>query len=743
MSDRAISVLMPLAIMLGASVAAFAMVGVFGDIGLSNATPLLLGFGLVYGALNALVAVGLILIYRSSRVLNFAQAGFGITALMLYLLLASVWHWNFWLSVLTAVIAAAGVSWGVEVFLVRRFARSPRLVLTVVTIALAQTFGGFTLTMPRLWGFVPDPEDPTGGLASLPAAAPHTPFEHAKLTWNHVVFNGNNLAAVVAAVIVMVAFTVFLRYSRVGTAIRGSSENAERAELLGVNVPNLSSVVWVVAGSLAAVAGILNGMVSNSSIATTAGQGALGGLAGAIGLTTLIRALAAGVIARMDRVPVAVAAAVGMAIIEQGLFVTTQRSDYVNVFLVLVIIASLVTQRSGSGRTETEVSGWESTEEVRSIPFELAHLPQVKAGVRRSLWALGIVIAAWPWVTSPSQTNLGSIYAIYGIIGISLVILTGWGGQISLGHFGFVAVGAAVAGELSAHIGLPFPVAVAGGTLAAGAVAVAIGIPALRIQGLFLAVTTLAFSLAAATWFLHLHWVPNRVDRPVFLWFDSSSDERTYYYVCAAALGLVVFVAQGLRRSRTGRLLIAMRDNPRGAQSYGVSLVRTRLTAFAISGLLAGFAGSLYAFHQNGVGADSYGPEKSIQVFLMAVIGGLGSPYAVLVGAIYLGTTGILIHDGPLLLLTGSIGSLIILLFFPSGLGGFLFRARDAWLRRIAMRNRIFAPSLMGDRLRQGAEAQVNLAAPLEDAAPVEAEYRIESKIGDSGASQLTKLWRY
>jgi branched-chain amino acid transport system permease protein len=324
-----------------------------------------------------------------------------------------------------------------------------------------------------------------------------------------------------------------------------------------------------------------------------------------------------------------------------------------------------------------------------------------------------------------------------------LVILTGWAGQISLGPFGFVAVGAAVAGNLSTNLGLPFPLAVLGGALAAGVAAVAIGVPALRIQGLFLAVTTLAFSLAVATWFLRLSWVPGRVDRPEFLWFNSNSDERAYYYLCAAGLALVVFLAQGLRRSRTGRLLIAMRDNPRGAQSYGINMMRTRLTAFAISGLLAGFAGGLYAFHQNGVSPESFGPEKSIQVFLMAVIGGLGSPYAVLVGAIYLGTTGILIHDGPLLLLTGSVGSLIILLFFPAGLGGFVFRVRDAWLRRIAMRNRIFAPSLMGDRLRQGEEARINLAARVDEVAPVEVEYALESKIGDSGASQLTKLWRY
>ncbi len=743
MNNRLAIAATPVALLVGAAGAAFLAVAVLGDQKLSTAVPSVVGLGIVFGALNALVTVGLILIYRSTRILNFAQAGLGLTAMMLYLLLASVWHWNFWLALVAALAGAAALSFAIEALLVRRFARAPRLVLTVVTIALAQTLGALTLSMPRLWGFVPDPEDPNAGLAALPATAPRTPFDRWTINWDPVVMNGNYVAALVAAIVVMVGLTVFLRRTRAGAAVRGAAENVDRAELLGINVSNLSSIVWIVAGVLAGVAGILNGLVGRSSVASTAGLGALGGVAGAIGLTTLIRALAAGVIARMDSVPVAVAAALGLGMVEQGLFVATQRSDYVNVFLVLVIIASLVSQRTAGGRADVEASSWEATEEIRGVPYELARLPQVRAGVRRSLWLMAGVVALWPWVTSPSQTNLGGIYALYGIIGISLVILTGWAGQISLGHFGFVAVGAAVAGNLAANVGLPFPIAVIGGTLAAGVVAVAIGLPALRIQGLFLAVTTLAFSLAVATWFLKLPWVPDQVSRPTLLWFDANTDERTYYYVCIAGLALAVFVAQSLRRTRTGRLLIAMRDNPRSAQSFGINLVRCRLLAFAISGLLAGFAGSLYAFHQTGVISESYGPELSVQVFLMAVIGGLGSAYAVLVGAIYLGTTGILINDGPLLLLTGSVGVLVILLFFPTGLGGFVFRARDVWLRRIAMRNRIFAPSLMGERFKQGAEALVNLAERDEDQGVLDERYRLESTIGESGTSQLTKLWRY
>jgi hypothetical protein len=186
-----------------------------------------------------------------------------------------------------------------------------------------------------------------------------------------------------------------------------------------------------------------------------------------------------------------------------------------------------------------------------------------------------------------------------------------------------------------------------------------------------------------------------------------------------------------------------MRDNERTAQSHGINLVRSRLTAFAVSGGLAGFAGVLYAFHQATVSAQAFGPEQSVQMFLMAVLGGLGSVYAVLVGAIYLATTTILIKDAWMQLLASSFGVLTILLFFPRGLGALVFRARDGWLRRIALRNRIFVPSLLGDRLLQGEEARVPIAERIDELDDVPTLYRLESNIGEAGASQLTKLWRY
>ena len=177
-------------------------------------------------------------------------------------------------------------------------------------------------------------------------------------------------------------------------------------------------------------------------------------------------------------------------------------------------------------------------------------------------------------------------------------------------------------------------------------------------------------------------------------------------------------------------------------ESYGVNLFRSQITAFAISGAMAGFAGVLYAHQQTTVNPALFAPENSVSIFLMAILGGLGSVYAVLAGAVYLATITVVINNGAGQLLAGSFGVLVVLLFFPSGLGSLIFRARDSWLRRIAQRHRIWVPSLMGDRTRTGEEARSPIAPRLVEQGEVP-PYRLESVIGNAGSSQLTKLWRY
>jgi branched-chain amino acid transport system permease protein len=168
------------------------------------------------------------------------------------------------------------------------------------------------------------------------------------------------------------------------------------------------------------------------------------------------------------------------------------------------------------------------------------------------------------------------------------------------------------------------------------------------------------------------------------------------FYASLAVLALALVMVVGLRRSRTGRVLIAIRENERAARAYGVNATRTQLAAFAFSGFLAAVAGSLYVHQQTGLSIDPYLPQRSLELFTMVVIGGLGSLPGALLGATYVFSVDFFLPNEWQFLATGA-GLLLVLLIFPSGLGGVLADVRDAALRRVAKRRHLVVPSLVAD----------------------------------------------
>ena len=210
------------------------------------------------------------------------------------------------------------------------------------------------------------------------------------------------------------------------------------------------------------------------------------------------------------------------------------------------------------------------------------------------------------------------------MVGLSILILSGWAGQAALGQFGFAAIGA-WAGAAS---GLPFPLALVAGGLAGAAASVVIGIPGLRLKGLSLAVCTMAFSVSAYTLFMTDNYfgryLPSSLAPPAIFGLHMSSPV-TYYFFCLAILVLCVAALVGLRRSRTARVLIALRSNEPAAQSFGISPQRARLTAYAVSGLLSGVAGVLLAYRLGAVAPATFAPSQSIYLFVFTAIGGLGA----------------------------------------------------------------------------------------------------------------------
>jgi branched-chain amino acid transport system permease protein len=514
-----------------------------------------------------------------------------------------------------------------------------------------------------------------------------------------------------------------LRISRIGTAVRGAATNAERASSLGINVRSLSSVVWAISGLLSGIAALT--VLMNDGFGAPTGP------------EVLIPALAAAVVARMSSIPVAVAAALGLSVLQAATSWSYQNSPVAVAYLV-VIAAALLVQRGRGGRSEEgPTSSWEATKEIRPVPAELDRVP----GIRRARIALVVVVlvllAVYPFASSNAQTSLGSLIFIQALIGLSLVVLTGWGGQVSLGQFALVAIAAVLGGHLTADSGitfwltLPFVAAVTAG------LAAALGVPALRIRGSFLAVTTLAF--AVATQYLLFDTevfrglIPTRVYRPGFL-FVSFASERSYYFLCLGFLVTAAFVVSRLRRSRPGRVLIALRENEAGVQAFGVPAGRTRIAAFALSGALCGTAGVLFVHHQRAVDAVSFGSVVSVEMFIMAMIGGVTSVAGALLGAAYVGIANFLLPSEVARNLVTSGGLLALLFIAPGGLAALAAGARDAVLRIVATRRQIPVPSLFADMDYEAIRSQ---RAPLVEPIPYHGLEAIPGNRRYTGHSEL------
>lgn len=631
--------------------------------------------GAVFGSLNALLAIGLVLIYRTNRIINFAQGALGAIAANLAQTLFQIHGWGFFPSVLVGIASAVLLSSLVEVTIIRRFSRSPRLILTVATIGVAQVLGAVELAVPSVLGY---------RFEEIKRFT--TPFSF-RFYFGGVFFRADHAVVLVAVPLMIVALYAFLRRTGYGLAARALAEKSDRARLLGVRARRVSLMVWALAGALSGVAAILRASITEIPVATASGN------------AILLRALAAAAIGRMESMTVAFVASVLLSVLEQQIYFALGKSGPIDGVLLAAIIVSLLLQRR-RGKLDDTTSSWQLVQELRPVPKELRRLPEVRF-LRWALAVAGIALCfVLPVISSPSRIYLVGVVFIYAMIGISLTMLTGWAGQVSLGQWALVGVGSFVAGRLAtASHPSGFLTTLLAAGLAGMAVAVAIGLPALRIRGLFLAVTTMAFAIAAQSWIFQLDWlaVPETIPRPVAFGRYDLNSERAFYWVCLVGLVATTFVARNLRRSRFGRVLIAIRDNEREVQAMALSPARAKLAAFAVSGFVAGTAGALYAYSQQVVNSTRYPPIASLHVFTMAVIGGVGSLSGALLGAIAIQGTRYFLPGYMQYFVTG-IGLLVMLLVFPGGLGQVLSRLRDAYLRWVAGRRRIVVPSLTVSR---------------------------------------------
>jgi branched-chain amino acid transport system permease protein len=311
-----------------------------------------------------------------------------------------------------------------------------------------------------------------------------------------------------------------------------------------------------------------------------------------------------------------------------------------------------------------------------------------------------VAAAAMPYVLDVNRTNVLSVAVIRAIAVLSLVVLTGWAGQVSLGQWAFVGAGACLGGCLITNLGVPFWLALIITPIGVGLLTVIVGLPALRVRGLFLGVATLAFAFGFEA-LLNDQSIgrairPSLVERPT-LFFFNFDDSRSMYYLSVAGFVLCLLLVKGLRRARLGRVLIGMRENESNLQSFGVPVVRMKLTAFAVSGAIAGFAGVLYAIQQRAVTPEAFPGFDSITIFITAVVGGLGSVAGPLLGSIFFTLVNNFITNAIFQTLLTNTPVLVILYLAPGGFVEIAARIRDSVLRIVAQRRQLVVPSLFAD----------------------------------------------
>ncbi|MYE55966.1 MAG: ATP-binding cassette domain-containing protein [Acidimicrobiaceae bacterium] len=640
--------------------------------------------GLVTGLTYAAFAAGFVLIYRSTGVLNFAHGEVGAFGVALFVLLLAQYSVNWWLSFLLALAACAAIGMAIELIVIRRLFNSPRLVVLIATIGVGQIvlFAKFRL-----------PSVAAPGPISPPFKATWTPTDHIRLQAREIV-------VLVVVPVLIAALAWFIARTRFGLAVRASASNADTARVYGTSPRRTSTIVWSISGAFAAATAIflapLQGI--NSAQAGTA----------ALAEPLLLRVLVVSLLARMRSLPGTLIGGVGVGVAEQLIRTNVDSANRsvvdVYLFLAVLVVVLLVVRNTG------EQESWSLAPRIKAIPSRLESVWWVRRLNAIGFAALfGFFVLLGLTLSTASSLFTWTSILLFAMVALSMTVLTGWAGQLSLGQYAFVGLGGLTVLGLTQGNDIPIPFnlfnlairlpwawAMVAATVVGVVTAVVVGLPALRVRGLFLAVTTLAFAVASATWLFNQEFFtggtsyPRPAEKPILdlgpIYIDFGASRKNYYFLCLVSLAVVAAVVARLRRTGIGRSWIAVRDNEEMAAASTVSPTRMKLVAFGVAGGIAAYSGGLLVTLVPSLQPVSlFRAGESIVVVATAIIGGLGSVAGPILGALWVRGIPQAIPeelDDLVRLLTSSIGLLVLLMYFPGGLLQIIYSIRDKLLER-------------------------------------------------------------
>ena len=551
--------------------------------------------GLAQGGAYALMAQGLVLVYRGSGVLNFAHAAFGMVGAYAYYELTVNHNWPTVPALIGGVLVAACLGLITQSVVMRRLRGAAPLTRMVATLGLFLFLTEAIVLVYQNHAF------------SAPSVLP---VSRVSLGLGYTV-GVDEVCMLGLAVAVTVALASLSHRTRFGLATSATAESEMAVASLGWSPSVIAAANWTIGGALSGLAAIL----ITSSV----------GLSTDLGLL-IIPALAAALVGRFESFYQTLFAAlgIGVAVTEATRYISSP--GWGTSLPFLVIIAILVFRG-------------------RALPQRGEHtprLPRVGTGRPRLVPFVVTIVAAavlLEWVLPLGWISAVTSAMLFAVVLLSLVVVTGMAGQLSVVQYTLAGVGALIATRAAVSLGLPFPAALVVGVIGAMPVALLLGLPALRLRGVNLAVVTLAAGYVAQNLLFGNNHITGGYDGTqlpspsLFGWsVDGILHPQRFALIALVLLAASALVVMNLRRGRVGRRMLAVRANERAAASLGVNITAVKLYAFVIGGALAALAGIMLAYQNSFAVFSGYDVLGNIYAVALGVIGGIGSVLGALVG---------------------------------------------------------------------------------------------------------------